>query len=210
MFFDYTMSEEKGKKRKRKRYHKKYDGNERERLNNWSVCYPYEFPFLSKLIKLRVFQQFRCSNVLISEPNNYGWCYRKQGIEKHQQHPRANRLRRKRVEPSVPELKEYQQKVLVHHVEDDATDSMKGPGSMDEEELGEESEFGDWEIGRTSCLASFEAIDTDTHISNLNHTDIIAPVTNGKGRLFHVNLDKGSYFWFLQGTKTITDNCTWL
>lgn len=51
---------------------------------------------------------------------------------------------------------------------------------MDKEQLAEEAELGDRDVGATRGLETLDAADTDADVCRLDHRDIVGSVTDGE------------------------------
>lgn len=90
----------------------------------------------------------------------------------------------------VPELRHEKGNVLVEGIENDLADSLVAPGTMHEQQLAEETELTNGNIGTSSSLQTFHAADTDTDVSSLDHRHIVCTVSNGQENGLQMTLDK--------------------
>jgi hypothetical protein len=67
------------------------------------------------------------------------------------------------------------------------------------QQLSQETELRDGDIGGSSCLQAFHTGDTDTDVSRLDHADIVRSVPDGEKRGVGASLDKFDNESFLQG-----------
>lgn len=81
---------------------------------------------------------------------------------------------------------------------------------MDEDEFDEESEFTDGEISRTSSLTALEAVYSHAYVSSLNHSHVIAAITDCECCFTQFLLNELCDLSLLEGTQSTSNECTCL
>ena len=70
---------------------------------------------------------------------------------------------------------------------------------MPEKQLGKEAELGDGKVGRQGSLFSFFTDNTNAHIRSLDHTNIVASVTDTADPLFRELANEAGNVGLLRG-----------
>lgn len=85
--------------------------------------------------------------------------------------------------------------VLIERIQDDSTDPMIVPRSMDKQHFTQIAKLSNRHVGGPRCLKTFNTADTDAHMCCLNHRYIVRTITNGQQYGFQVSFhqldDKG-------------------
>lgn len=79
---------------------------------------------------------------------------------------------------------------------------MVAPRAMHQQQFTKEAELRNRHIGGPSSLKTFDAADTDTNMSGLDHRHIVGAIANGKKKRFEMTFNQLDDQGFLKGRNT--------